>query len=127
MAVSSSTVLQTLLNEPIKRNTWMTSDSEVLDISATKTANDASNATNQTQPTAAVHNSANDNDTTDGSVASIADQVDENIDEIIEEAIEVDTDSRSSQCRQMRVDSDESQRSQIEHQLQKTDIREKIM
>lgn len=91
----------------------MTSDSEIFDNSATKVANNATNTTNQTQPMATAQNQSNDNDTTDGSIASIADQIDETIDEIIEEAIEVDNDSRTSQFDLMGVDNEMNQQDKI--------------
>lgn len=127
--VSSSALFQTLLNEPIKRNTWMTSESETLDTHAPSAASNAAIATNQAQPrTAAAQQPATDIDTSDGSIASIADQVDDNIDEIIEEAIDADTESRSSQCVLLQVDGGDSRRHQFEHHRQQGgDSSDKIM
>lgn len=108
----------------------MTSESETLDtLAPTATSNAAAIATNQTQSrTAAAQQPPNDIDTSDGSIASIADQVDDNIDEIIEEAIDADADSRSSQCGLLQVDGGDSKRHQFEHHRQQgADSSEKIM
>lgn len=84
----------------------MTSETETPDISSpSKTASDKAPKGNGQQEKNA--DPLNINDMFDGSVASMADQIDENIDDVIDEEIETNTDSRSSQSVTLRNDRDE--------------------
>lgn len=87
----------------------MTSESETLDLlSPSKRASD--NVPKGSIQQERNVNPLNPNDMSDGSVASMADQIDDSIDEVVGEEIGTNTDSTSSQSVTLRHGSDEQER-----------------